>query len=948
MSVDRATVLDRARTALGTGGGLVLTGHPGSGRSTLLASLAGRFTADGHRVLRCRPAPADQELPYLGLIDLLAEVGDGELDHLPDDERELLGAALRRVTGTPAPFGGGQLLVLRMALLRALTQLSSERPLLLVVDDAQWLDAPSADALSFVAHRSAGTPLAVAAAVRTEPVGGGNDPVVRAVRLCPQPVTTLPVPPMTEPEIAALLAEHGMAWPKQRASRVRRASGGNPRFALELALACGDDGAPVWDEPPTPTTVRPLPETLRAFFHRWLSALGPSARRTLLAAGVAARPTPALLRAAGFEGAAAELREAARLGLVEPVTDGPVRFTQPLTAALLYEEATPEERARIHRALADAATDPVEKAHQLASLSRGQDAALAALLSEAAALARRRGDPAGAARLGLRAADHTPDGGAGTGSSGEGRRGPAATAVGLRLTAAEDALAAGDYPLVRRLAHRALRDCRTPADRVRAWVAVIDSSGQAVAEVSDAFRHALRDAEGDPGLLAQVHYRLAWRAWLAEGSALKAHPHAVRAALLSGRAGDTRTHQLGLTLQSALEFYLGRPEAEETLDAALASPADQRVLYDHNGPAYLRHRRHLLHDRLDDAYTEMRALVYAVRRRGSPETLSQCLACLALIEVHRGRCARALDMSRQSLRVAEEAGLSQGPAWHAVAIARAAGGDLGDALSAAEQARRHSEDDDDRLFLPRALYAEGHIRLIGGDPGAAVRLLRRVRDLELAQGQGDPAMRRWQSDLAEALIGQGLRQEAAEVVERTWKQAARLGRRSVLAALGRPRALLLEADGDPDAAVRVLRRAAEQHQALRYPLEEGRARLALGRLHLRRYEADAARRELAAARRLFEQAQARPWLAQVRAAQERQTAADAPAPAPLDVGSLTEAERRVARRVAQGASNREVAAELVVSVKTVEAALTRAYRKLGVRSRVDLTRAVLAAGAKRL
>ncbi|WP_189705070.1 ATP-binding protein, partial [Streptomyces anandii] len=134
MSVDRATVLDRARTALGTGGGLVLTGHPGSGRSTLLASLADRFTAGGHRVLRCRPAPADQQLPYLGLIDLLAEVSDGELDHLPDDERELLRSVLRRVTGTPAPLDGGRLLVLRMALLRALARLTGEGPLLLVVD----------------------------------------------------------------------------------------------------------------------------------------------------------------------------------------------------------------------------------------------------------------------------------------------------------------------------------------------------------------------------------------------------------------------------------------------------------------------------------------------------------------------------------------------------------------------------------------------------------------------------------------------------------------------------------------------------------------------------------------------------------------------------------------------------------------------------------------------
>ncbi|WP_164992309.1 LuxR family transcriptional regulator [Streptomyces sp. L2] len=950
----RPAVLARARAALAAGG-LVLTGHLGAGRSTLLSALAEECAASGHRVLRCAPARSDRRLPHLGLIDLMAQVRDEELDHLWDPERALLDGVLRRGAGTARPEGGEQLLTLHLALLRVFTELARPCPLLLVVDDAQWLDEPSADALSFVARRSTGGRLAVAAAVRTDPGAGAVHPrpqaagtapphdadvgrhgespdaVDRAVRLCPGPATTLAVPPMTEPEIAEVLAAHGMRWPRQMAARVRRAAGGNPRFALELARTCQDDGSPVWGRPLTPASVPPLPEALRPYLHDWLAALGAAARRTLLAAGAAAYPTAALLRRAGFAGAADDLREAVRLGLVAPVGDGPVRFTQPLTAVLLYEEAGAEERARVHRALADAATDPVERAQQLASLATGEDAALAALLSEAAAIARRRGARANAAQLGLSAAELTP----GTG----------ADSVDRLLTAAEDALAAGDYPLVRRLAHHALRDCRNPADRIRAWMAIIDSSGQAVAEVANVLRYALRDAECCPDLLAQVHYRLAWQAWVAEGSAVRAHPHAVRAARLSREADDWRTHQLGLTLQAAVEFYLGLPEAEDTLRAALTSRADHRALYDHNGPAFVRSRRHLLHDRLDDARAEMRALVYTVRTRGSTESLSQCLASLALVEVHRGRCARALDLAAQSLDVAARAGFSQGPAWHALAVARAAGGDPGEALVAAEQARRHAEDDADRLFLPRALHAEGHVRLVAGESGAALPVLRRVRDLELAQGQGDPAIRRWHSDLAEALVLEGCGVDADELLEQTWKQAVRLGRQGVLATLRRPRALLLEAEGDAEAAVHQLRLAAEQLRELGYPLEEGRTRLALGLLCLRTDDQSGARRELAATHALFTRARAWPWLALTRAAQDqpapRGTGGPPPATAAVDLDLLTDAERRVAQRVAEGASNREIAAELVVSVKTVEAALTRAYRKLGVRSRVDLTRVVL-------
>ncbi|WP_328916063.1 MULTISPECIES: helix-turn-helix transcriptional regulator [unclassified Streptomyces] len=508
-------------------------------------------------------------------------------------------------------------------------------------------------------------------------------------------------------------------------------------------------------------------------------------------------------------------------------------------------------------------------------------------------------------------------------------------------TPAEAAVESGDYALARTLAHALLRDpAARPADRVRAWLVVVDSCGQALAEIADVFPQALEDARDDPASLARLHLRMAWRAWIVEGSAPKAHTHATRSAVLAHRAADRRTELLALTQQAALEFYLGRTEAERTLVRALAAPQDPRVLFDHNGPVFLKHRRHLLHDRLDDARTELRALVHTVRHRGSAESLCQCLSGLAQVEIHRGRCERALELAHQSLRVTEQAGLSQGPAWYAVALAEAAGGSADRALTAAERATRHSEDDNDLLFLPRALHAEGHVRLLRGESAAALHALQRVRLLELGQGQGDPAMRRWQADLAEALVAAGRPAEAAELLAETRAQAVRLGRRGVLAVLERASALVTEERGDPEAAAHRLARAVERLTELPYRLEEGRTRLALGRVHARRGDHRAARTALAQAARLFTRIGARPWLALATAELDR-LEVNAPVPAGTDLAALSTTERRVALLVAQGATNQETASTLTVSVKTVEAALTRAYRKLGVRSRVSLTRLIL-------
>ncbi|MEU0599788.1 AAA family ATPase [Streptomyces sp. NPDC006393] len=937
--VGRDTLCTTVRTHLTGGGGVLLTGPAGIGRTTVLTRLTAELSARGHRVLSCSPSPSERDTPYLGLIDLLAPVGDDTLAELAAHERAVLEGALLRSTpptGTD-PATGRDALVLRIAVRKVLARLGAAGPLLLAVDDAQWLDEPTAAILAFLARRAGPGP-AVLAALRTggvteEEPGHPSDRAhgsESALELCPRPVRKVPVPPLTAHQVATLLEGHDHpAWSRPLVARLHQASGGNPRTALELSSALDERVRIEGGDLPDSTEPLPVPDALRLPILHRIDALPASARQMLVIAGAAVRPTVELLRRAGCHRAPADIDTCVRRDILQVSDHGTIRFLDPLTPMVLQAETPYAALANAHRALADASEDPVERAHHIARLTAGPDPAVAARLADAASAARRRGAPGTAARLGRLAAEYTPAGGTHADTD-------------RLLTAAEDGLDAGDLDFARQLAHEVLSDADRPADRVRAWNVVIDSCGQAMAEIADVFTEAVHDAAGDPGLLAQLHYRMSWREWMVGGSAARAHGHAVRAAGLAARTGDRRTELMALSQQAALELFLGLPEAEETLAAALSAPHDLHAMIHHNGPIYLKHRFHLVRDELDEARAELRTLIYRLRQRGSADSLSQCLIGLAQVEILRGRCRPALTIAQQSLRIVEQVGLSQGPAWYAVSLAETAGGSLSQALAAAEAARQHSEDDDDRLFLPRALHAEGRIRLFSGQHEQAAELLRRTAELETAQGQRDPATRRWHADLAEALARSGATEEADAVVNRARRQAERLRRPGVLATLDRAAAVVGEARGELGRAAAGFEDAAARLRAAGYPLEEARTTVALGRVRRRLGDEVASHAAFAQALRIFTKAGARAWVLATRA--ERDRAEDGSARLP-DLGSwserLTSTERSVVARVAQGATNREIAAGLLLSVKTVEAALTRAYRKLGARSRVEITRIVM-------
>jgi DNA-binding CsgD family transcriptional regulator/tetratricopeptide (TPR) repeat protein len=918
--IGREEMFNAARDQLAEGGSVLLHGPAGIGKSTVLRALAAEYGDTARTVLRCSATESESHLPFLALADLLGLVLDEVSERLPVAQRTALESAL---TGRGESSLQRDGLALRLAVLSALRALAADGPVLVVADDLQWLDPASAELLGFAARRLGDTQVQMVFAVRTE--GQEYD---RYLSASPPDTLAFRLSPLSRAQVSALLDHRGYTGlPRSTVREIHRTSGGNPLFALELGRALAENPTP-----PRPGEPLPVPTSLRALVLSRLDMLPAEARRTLLVASAGARPTVALLQTAGRENAEAETAQAAELGLLATEPEGPaVRFAHPLISAALYAEAPAQERRAAHAALSTAASDPIERARHLALATTGTDPEVAARLAEAATLARDRGAPSVAASLGLLAARHTP---------ADSVPGPDER----RLQASEDAITAGELDLARDIAREVLTRAAVPAERVRAWIVVIDTAGHAMADVDAVFPQALADAGDDPRLLALVRYQLAWRALLVEGDFAEARAETARSAELAARAGDRRTELLALSFQAQTETLMGHPDAPLTIKRALKEPQDPRVACHHNGAGSARFRWLVMSDQLPEARATITALLREVRRRGSVESEVHFLRGFAETELRSGHCGRALDLAREGLRLARDSGIGQTASAMLTALAEASGGDVEEALALAREAVEHAEEDGDQMYLSRALGALGYAQLVAGDAHGTVRSLRRVRELEQALGVTDPARGRWHGDLAEALVRIGEITEAQDVIDVTRERALRLGRESVLAVLDRAEALVRAARGEHDEAVAQLTSVQDRLAKLGYGLEEARAAFALA--SLRTGQPGPTSYDEAA--RLFRRCRALPWLRQVDEATVVRTPEPTPVPTPTPtlegLDGLASMERQVAALVMEGATNREIAARLFISVKTVEATLTRVYRKLGIRSRVDIVR--LAAGRR--
>ena len=874
--------------------GLLLVGEPGIGKTTVWHAVVEDATRRGCEVLQARPSEAEAELAFAGLTDLLFGVDDAELTALPGAQRTALEHALRRSEGgstvDPATVALGVLGVLR--------GLAAEAAVLVAVDDLQWMDAPSLRALTFAFRRLDGARVGLVATVRV----GFELELVRLAERDGNALERLDLAGLEKPHLAELVFERtGRALTPPQVDRLARLSAGNPYYALELAAS---------DDPELG-----VPESLAAVLRTRLSGLSAEGRATGLRAATLGRFEPGI-DAHGVD----ELRAAG----VVVVRSGAFSFAHPLLASTLLDMHTIDERRGVHLALADAVDDPDERALHLGHGTETASEAVAHELETSAGRVDARGAPETAAVLAERAAALTPPGDA----AGTTRR---------LLRAADLYQAAGEgrdhvLPLLEHLA-----EALPPGpDRARVLIRLgwlgAQMDTMPMSESVAYQERALEEASDAPDVLSAAHASLARLRGI--GGDYRA---ALRHAELAVEAGSPPDENSMFPSPSG-ELGIARFFAGEGLDEPLFATAIEREST--AGRAAEPYQSPLLQLGLACVYTGQlergRTILEELLERsielGRVRSTAGCVLHLTELEVRAGNLAAADAHSREFLLLDRQLRGDLSAEWYPSGLVAMHLGRVEDARRILRAGVEEARAFESTAWLAHHLEALGHLELAAGDLDAARDALEPVIPMLRDTGLGEWSVHPTHPDAIETLVGLGELDRAAELQSELEAYGRRLDRPWGIATAARSEALLASARGEVEAGLAAAERALVEHERLDWPLERARSLLVTGdilrRLGRRR---DAAAR-LAEARATFETLGNLPWLARVEAEERRLGGRR------RSTDTLTATEERVAELAAQGLRNAEIAARLHVTKKTVEATLSRVYRKLGVRSRTELAR----------
>jgi DNA-binding CsgD family transcriptional regulator len=895
-----------AREALFSGPGVLLYGPAGIGKTHLAAMLVAEAAVAGATILRCAPVEAELRLPYLCLIDLLEGVPDATVARLPSGLRTALRAALLR---DEDPEQVQSRLRVQLAVLQLLRMLGSERPVWLSVDNVQWVDEPTAQVLGFVGRRSVGDRLRV---VATERVTSGAAPL--HAHLFPPGAAEIAVTPMTADDLALLLSQNANeTLPAATTREIQRLARGNPMYALELLRALPPGGRV------PPGGPLPVPRRLRGLLLGRLGALPSEARKALVLASAASRPDLSMLATTYGRPVTAHLEAAELNGILRIGPDGRIQFDHPLVRDAIYTAATAQERHEAHRRLATTATELVEHARHLALSAPGQDEDVARTLVAAAAAARRRGAPDTAAELAALAAERTPA------SDPDAR-------VARLLAAAEHACDAGQWENARHWAEQLVATAGSPEARVRARLLLLRNAGQAIEELGHVIQDGLADAAGRPALEAPLREWASIRELIA-GRVKRAATEARLAVDLASVAQDAESELSTLTNLATIEIYLGEPAATSLARALEVARAggltDVRIWNTLMLRAYL----DLYAGRYAAAEQQITAAMADHEEQAGLEELANMLLTLVDIRVRCGDGGGALAAARRALTLTEDTGRASSPVCYSASMAESIGGSMESAVTLAERGLKAARRDRDQVWAMKCLSALGRIHLLNEDHSRALDALGEARTIELNMGIIDPAMGFFHADLVEAMVGAGEMDEAQRVVEVITELAHGLGRTCVLACMQRAAGIQYLATGQFAEAASALGASTTQLERVGLPLERVRGLLAVSDLERRRRRQAASRDALSVAHQICVDTGAKAWLPRIE-----QRILRSGEVVPGRAVNLAPSELRVAELAGSGATNREIAASLYLSVKTVEATLSRIYRKLEVRSRTELAK----------
>jgi DNA-binding CsgD family transcriptional regulator len=888
-------LLDSARS--GQGAVLVVHGDPGVGKTALLEYAVA--AASDFRIARAIGGEGEMELPFAALQQLCSPSLD-LLNRLPDPQRNAMEVALGVSAGqTPNPFLVG------LAVLNLLSEAAAEQPLLCVIDDAQWLDRASARVLAFVARRLLAERIAMIFAAR-----GAIDSLTGLAELHVEPLGHRDARALLNSVLAARLDERVL-------ERIVAETHGNPLALLELprgltpAQLAGGFGLP---------TTLPLSAGIEQSYTRRLARLPRSARQLLLLAAAEPLGDPVLLwRAAeqlGIPDAAARTVE--QDGML--TLDGAVTFRHPLVRSAVYGAAEPNERREVHRALADATDpqiDPDRRAWHRAQAASTPDEDVAAELERSATRAQARGGFAAAAAFLERATELTPD------ESRRSRRALAAAHTKLQAGALDDALRLVATAESGLLSERE----RARADLLRAQIAFVSTRGGDAAPLLLKAAERLREAEPE---LARETYLEALTAAIFAGplagpgasspeiaQAARAAPSAQKPGgldlLLDGLVAlltDTYAAAVPILRETQRAFEDGMSQTEQ-LRWMWGGTISAMHLWDDEGWEQLS-KRHL----------------QLVRETGALGDLPTALSHRGQMHVFAGELASAASLHDAIQDVTQLTGTHFGP-YHEVGMVAMRGREA-EAKKFIEKARAEVVERGEGAALSFIDWAEAVLYNGLGRYAEALAAARRVLDLaELVPVS-------WaMPELIEAAVRTGAHELAAQTDRQLTDRSQASGTDWALGIAARSHALVV-ADEDADG---LYTEAVERLARTRVAVDLARAHLLYGEWLRRQPRRVDARRELRIAYEMFTdfgmEAFAERASIELRATGEHAQRRTVDA-----LRHLTPQEAEISHLVAQGSTNREIAAQLFISPSTVEYHLHKVFRKLGVRSRTELARRI--------
>ncbi len=915
-------VLDRLLDEVRAGASrvLVLRGEAGVGKTVLLDYMQDR--AHDCRVVRGAGVQSEMELAFAVLHQLCAPVLDS-LDHLPDPQREALSTAFGLGTG-PAP----DRFTVSIAMLGLLSEAAAERPLVCLIDDAQWLDHASAQALAFVARRLLAESVAMVFA-RREP---GEDQDLPGL-------AELAVPGLSDADARALLESvvPGRLDEGVR-DRIVAETRGNPLALVELtrgltpAELAGGFGRP---------DTRPLANRLEQSFHQQLRALPAQTRLLLLAAAAEPVGDIALLRrAAGHLGIPADAgRPAESAGLIE--FGAQVRFRHPLVRAAAYRAASSPDRRRVHRALADVTdpgADPGRRAWHRAYAAVGPDESVARELERSASQAQARGGVAAAAAFLERATELTPDPGR------RATRALAAAQVKFEAAApdtADDLLSAAELGPLEELQ-------RAQAARLRAQIVFRRRRGS---DAPALFLEAARAFSGLDGELARETYLEAFGAAMFAGQlggqyGLREVAEAVRAAppgpqparpsdlLLDGMALRYLEHQAaeaGVAGAGAGEHArAGVP----TLRRALAAlrREDPRAREDIMGLLWLSGTAQSMAVHEVWEYAGWRELstrsVRLAREAGALAALPGLLVYLAGVHVFAGEFAAAAALIEESDAITAATG--NAPMRYAALFLAAWRGEETPARQLIEETISDARARGEGRVLGMAGYVTAVLNNgLGRYPAA-------LTGARLACQHDDLGYFNWSlAELVEAGVRAGAAEEAATAFRQLEERTRASGTDWALGVLARSKALLSDGqDAEPH-----YREAIERLEREQIVIHLARAHLLYGEWLRRVNRRQDGREHLRVAHQTFSRIGAEAFAERARG--ELLATGETVRKRTAGVQDvLTAQEKQIVRLAAERHSNPEIASQLFISPRTVEYHLHNVFAKLGVNSRRELRAAI--------